>query len=189
MTVFFLSLVSDLAWGSRIAYEVQIDKILVYGPQVSNSLEYEEYANLSISCTYSYLKPYSCANKEREKWTIGFYVDGKKMDTKKGIWPAKSSAIGVKQGQPQCLARFMTSFNWKTTAGPHVLRCVLNENREITGDVTNNNRRDKKIMVRKGGHFNSLTNKKAPKKNEEQTESIRGHSHLVIKSGTKKKQQ
>ena len=183
----FLLLAPNLVLASKFAYEVQMDKISVHGSQISNSLEYEEYASLSISCTYSYLKPYSCAEKERDKWTIGFYVDGKKMGSKTGIWPARSSVIGVKNGQPPCLARFMTLFKWKSTAGPHVLRCVINENQKIMRDMSNNNRLEKKVMVRKGEYVSKSTKAKASVEIKTQVESIKGHSQLVIKSGTKKK--
>ena len=187
VTIFLLSLSSNTASASKIAYEVQMDKISIHGPQILNSLEYEEHTNLSISCSYSYLKPYSCAKKELDKWTIGFYVDGKKMDSNKGIWPAKSSAIGLKKGQPACLARFMTSFKWKTVAGPHVLRCVLNENYKIAGDVSNNNRLDKKILIRKVSSIIREKTSATAKEIDKPKESITGHSHLVIKSGSKKK--
>jgi len=182
-----VAIASDRVLASGIAYEVQMDRISIYGPQISNSLEYEEHAKLSISCNYSYLKPYSCAKKELGQWTIGFYVDGKKMESKKGIWPAKSSAIGMKNGQPSCLAKFMTSFRWKSVVGPHVMRCVLNENHKMSGDVSNNNRLDKKIMIRKASSMAQKKNPAALKKLDKPKESITGHSHLVIKSGSKKK--
>ncbi len=179
---------SNMASASELTYEVKMDGISINGSKILNSLEYAEHAKLTVSCIYSYLKPFSCATKEVERWTIGFYVDGKKMHSQKGIWPAKSSAIGVKNGQPSCLAKFMTTFKWKAVVGPHVLRCVLNENHKIKGDIIGNNRLDKNVMIRplklnKNTSHSSKINKLTVEK-----EAMTGHSQLVIKSGSKKKQ-
>lgn len=183
----FVTLDSTNLLASKRLYEVKMDKVSINGPKVVNSLEYKENASLSVSCGYSYLKPYFCDAKEYDQWFVGFYVDGKKMGSKAGIWPARTSSLGKKRGGPPCITKFMTSFKWTAQKGPHVIRCVLNENRKITGDKANNNQLERKLMVRKASVTLGKKAQIKTKKQAEPQESILDHSHLVVKSGTKKK--
>ncbi len=187
LAMVFITTGSTDLLASKRPYEVKMDNVSINGSKIVNSLEYKEDTPLSISCGYSYLKPYFCDIKESDQWVVGFYVDGKKLATKAGIWPAKTSSLGQKRGAPSCITSFMTSFTWKAQKGPHVMRCVLNENRKITGDRTNNNQLERKVMVRKGQlevHKNEST---TTKKRLKIPSAIPDHSRLVIKSGTKKK--
>jgi len=173
--------------ASKRAYEVKMDNVSINGDKIAHSLEYKEHASLYVSCGYSYLKPHFCDSKKKERWLVSFYVDGKKMASKAGIWPAKATSLGRNSGSSTCLTKFMTSFKWTAQKGPHVMRCVLNENRQITGDKANNNLLERTIMVRKGQVVTHQNQPVTAEKSQELTLPIPAHSRLVIKSGTKKK--
>lgn len=183
------ALLSGMASASSETYEIKMNSITINGPQVKNSLEYLEGTELTVTCGYAYEPPIYCEKSPKQQWTIGFFVDGKRMESRVGIWPTKTSPIGVKRGGPACFSKFLVNFKWKSQKGPHNVRCVLNDNGGIVGDSLSNNRMDKKIMVRAGIKSQLLKRKETVVSKEQPLRLVKGHSHLIIKSKAKKEQQ
>jgi len=58
---------------------------------------------------------------ETDHWTIGFYVDGRKVAIKKGDWARPSTALDGAIGASSCHLEGHASIKWKAVKGPHKL--------------------------------------------------------------------
>lgn len=115
-----------------------------------NQSKFKQGDKVRVECDYKF--NVTDVKKETGKWTIGLYVDNKKIGNFAGIWPvyhvhhsstlfSSSVSYSYDNMQSDVVA------DWTATPGNHRVRCVLNDNHFLNDTKPGNNVKTRMIKV------------------------------------------